>query len=284
MVAMIVLRLGGRRIMHKFILVIATALISSAASAIACGTAENPCSVELGSYVVAKPDGPGPYPAVVFLHGYGAGGYVALSIGEPILARGYAVIGPQGLDDSIGLARWNVPTGKNDGRNEPAFLRQVIESATNEHNIDPTRIILSGHSNGGTMTSYVACDDPGFARAYAPLSGTFRRPHPTLEACSGPVNLLHTHGWTDDDVPIEGQSLWGGEIIQGDVFYALQVWRTTNGCERMKPDATEIGEKFWRRSWKNCAGGTLELALHPGGHKIPEGWPGIMIDWFEALP
>ena len=43
---------------------------------------------------------------------------------------------------------------------------------------------------------------PG-AAAYAPVAGSFWRPHPDMEACAGPVDLLHTHGWRDKTVPLD---------------------------------------------------------------------------------
>ena len=262
----------------------AIAALASGNSAAACGSFEEPCEVALGSYVVATPETLGPHPAVLFLHGYAAGGYVALSIGEPMLARGYAVIGPQGLDDENGFASWNLPPRDPERRDEAAFLRQVIEDAGKFHGVDPAHVILTGHSFGGALTSYIACEDPDFARAYAPLAGSFRRPHPPLDACAGPVSLLHTHGWADERVPIEGRSVRGGAFVQGDVFYAMQIWREVNGCTGLKPDSIEVGDVYLRRSWKTCAGGAIEIALHSGGHEIPSGWADMVLDWYEALP
>ena len=113
------------------------------------------------------------------------------------------------------------------------------------------------------MASYIACEDPGFARAYAPLAGSFRRPLPSLDECEGPVSLLYTHGWADEDVPIEGRSVWGGSFVQGDVFQAMQIWRHANGCTKQNPDSIDVGDSYFRRSWTTCAHGSLEFALHP---------------------
>lgn len=252
--------------------------------AAACGSYEEPCKVSLGSYVIETPESPGPYPAVLFLHGYAAGGYVALSVGEPMLARGYAVIGPDGLNDENGLASWNLPPRDPEGRNEAEFLRQVIQSAANRHGIDPTQVLLAGHSFGGEMASYIACEDPSLARAFAPLAGTFRRPLPSPDKCKGPVNMIYTHGWADEDVPIEGRSVWGGRFVQADVFQAMQVWRHVNGCTEQNPDIIEVGQNYLRRIWASCAAGSLALAVHPGGHEIPAHWADMALDWYEALP
>lgn len=260
--------------------------LGTAPAQAACGIGEPACDVPMGSYHIAKPDGPGPHPTVIFLHGYGSSSESSLRVGAPMLARGYAVIGPQGLrrGDGDGPSSWSFHPEFPRARDERAFLKEIVADAEARHGIDPTRILLTGYSIGGSMTSYLACEDPGFARAYAPLAGAFWRPHPPLDACAGPVDLFHTHGWVDGTVPIEGRPLGGGRIQQGDVFYAMQVWREVNDCAGLKPDSFDIGELYWRRSWETCANGSLEFALHPGGHGIPRGWANMVIDWFETLP
>ena len=163
-----------------------------------------------------------------------------------------------------------------------AFFGTVIKDAAARHGIDPSRVILAGFSIGGSMTAYAACDAPQTFAAYAPLGGNFWRTHP--ESCAGPVKMLHTHGWTDTTVPLEGRWLRDGQIAQGDVFAALEIWRETNGCDAMRADGFQITEHYWRRAWERCdEGSALELALFPGGHIVPDDWAEMVIDWFEAL-
>ena len=89
-------------------------------------------------------------------------------------------------------------------------------------------MVLGGFSIGGSMTSYLACAAPEAFDAYLPVSGGFWRPHPT--ECVGPVRLLHTHGWTDTTVPLEGCVVRVEDIndpngfVQGDIFYTLGMW------------------------------------------------------------
>ncbi|MEM1363841.1 MAG: polyhydroxybutyrate depolymerase, partial [Pseudomonadota bacterium] len=168
-------------------------------------------------------------------------------------------------------------------RDEVDFLKAVIADAAETHGIDPLRVVLAGFSIGGSMTAYAACAAPDLAAAYAPLGGNFWRPHP--ESCAGPVRMLHTHGWTDTTVPLEGRWLRNGEIAQGDVFTALQIWRETNGCNEMRADQFSMDEAYWRRVWQRCKpDSALELALFPGGHVVPEDWSAMVADWLEAEP
>ena len=39
---------------------------------------------------------------------------------------------------------------------------------------------------------------------------------------------------------------------------------------------------MWRKRWK-CEIGGLELALHKGRLGLPQGWAGMVLDWFESL-
>lgn len=236
----------------------------------------------MGEYHVTLPDGPGPHPAVMFLHGAGGSGKGAMRM-NTLVQRGYAVIGPNGLDrpGRFGTG-WSFHPDRPKLRNELAFFAQIADDATTRFNLDRNAFVLAGFSIGGSMTSYVACAAPEIFAAYAPVAGSFWRPHPT--ECAGPVRLFHTHGWRDTTVPLEGRPLGGGTIKQGDVWHAMQLWRAENECDQMRPDAFDTIGNFWIRRWEDCrAGSALEFALHPGAHGIPRGWSDLAIDWFEGL-
>lgn len=247
-----------------------------------------PCVVPLGSYHITLPDiSEGTVPAVMFLHGAGGTGMGAIrntGMSTTLLSRGYAVIGPNGMDrpGRFGTGWYFIP-GRPVLRDELAFLTQVKKDAAARFNVDADAVLLAGFSVGGSMTSYIGCAAPEEFAAFAPVAGSFWRDLP--EDCAGPVRLLHTHGWRDQTVPLEGRPLRGGEIYQGDVWQSMQIWRAENGCDRLRPDSFDTDGLFWRRVWEDCAPGTaLEFALHPGGHRIPQGWSGMALDWFEALP
>lgn len=249
-----------------------------------CGDAEEACEVASGEYHITVPASEAPVPAVIFLHGAGGKGVSATRM-KTITERGYAAIGPQGKKrpGSRFGASWAFHPDRAQFRDEPAFIREVIADAVANHNVDPDRIMIGGFSIGGSMTSYLACADPTLARAFAPVAGGFWRPHPEITGCAGPVNLLHTHGWKDKTVPLEGRPLGGGRIFQGDIWVTMQIWRETNGCTGMRADSFDINDNFWVRKWDTCKTGALEFALHQGAHGIPRGWATMAIDWFESL-
>ena len=251
-----------------------------------------PCTIEGGEYFIAKPDAAtGDTPSIFFIHGFGSSGegiFKNTGIVKAVLSRGYALIAPSGMKMENRNGRsWSFHPNGRKKRDEIAFINAVKQDAIKNHGIDGDKALLAGFSIGGSMTSYLACAAPESFKAYAPVGGSFWRPHPTT--CKGPVKLLHTHGWTDGTVPLEGRFLGApakdavGSVAQGDVFHAMQIWRETNDCVHMKADRFVTKGPFWRRIWDRCApDSALELALFPGGHIIPPGWADIAIDWFEA--
>lgn len=272
-----------RPIHHLFA---ALCLILIAPFALACGGPGAPCEAPGGGiYHAALPEGAEAPPVLVFLHGFGGRGEGVIrnrGLLKPVLARGYAVIAPQGLPFREGRkgGAWNAFANR-DRRDDVAFLGRVIDDAAARFGLDRDRVLLGGFSGGGMMTWRVACDAPDLAAAYAPIAGLLWRPLP--EACAGPVRLFHTHGWSDPVVPIEGRSVAGGRFTQGDLFAGLDILRAANGCLKDDPDNYAVTGDHQRRKWVCAEGTALEMALHPGGHRISTGWSAMTLDWFEGL-
>lgn len=285
----------GRLAMLRVILygcAVIGALFVSAAVGVPCGGAQSACQVDKGSYHVALPEDAAerarPLPAVLFFHGAGGSGarvFNNRAMTDTLTGRGYLVIAPNAIPRPGGRFGpvWSFIPGRVAHRDEAVFVEQVLDDARQRFSLDRDRVLMTGFSIGGSLSWYLACQRPELARAYAPVAGAFWRPYP--ERCAGPVKLLHTHGWVDKTVPLEGRPLGDGSIMQGDVFHALAMLRELNGCSKLRADAFSFSEDYWHRRWDSCAPGTaLELALHAGGHRIPRGWADMALDWFEGLP
>jgi polyhydroxybutyrate depolymerase len=249
------------------------------------------CQVPLGEYAIHLPqrDDGKSVPALLYFHGAGGSGPKAMrnrGMVNAFVDRGYAVIAPSGLKrpNSRFGPGWSFSPIRVKQRDELAFAKQIIADAANQHNIDAESILMSGFSVGGSLVWYLACQNSDVAKAYAPVAGAFWRPYPSSTDCQGPIKMLHTHGWRDGTVPLEGRPLGGGRIYQGDVFQGLKILREVNGCSQLRANAFETSGTFWRRKWTRCTpGSALEFALHQGGHGVPKGWASMAIDWFEAL-
>ncbi len=252
-----------------------------------CGKDDAPCEVPLGTYHAAIPeDGATQMPAILFLHGAGGTGRGTLGISgtvRAILDRGYAVLAPDGLQWRPGRngGSWSfLPEEQRERRrDEAAFFAEIVADAAERFGVDPNSVLLAGFSAGAFMVNYLACETPDAFPAYAPVSGGFWRPHP--ENCAGPVRLLHTHGFRDGTVPLEGRPLGSGQYLQGDIFEGLGLWRRTNDCVASDPDGYRTSGQFERRYWDCAPGSALEFALFPGGHGVPAGWVEMTLDWFE---
>ena len=263
-------------------------MFSANASFATCGAPDEPCEIDGGSYHAVTPDGPA-VGALMFLHGWGSSGRGSLRMTRLVQAfndAGYVVIAPNGTArEGRSGRRWSFRPGRIGPRDDFEFLKQVKQDAATRFGFDADRVLLSGFSIGGSMTAYMACAYPEAFAAYAPVAGGMWRPHPA--SCAGPVRLLHTHGWKDGVMPLEGRLLRGSfqdenAVIQGDVFATMEVWRMANQCVNHKPDRFDVSERYWTRGWDRCVeGSALDFAMHQGGHSVPRGWSEMAMEWFE---
>ncbi len=272
---------------------ITAALLSLVAgmSQAGCGLDADACVFEQGTYHVALPDGD-IKGSIVFLHGWGGSGQGSINNKRwvPVmLQNGLAVIAPDGTRrEGRNGRRWSFHPDWPQQRDDVAFLSAVKNDASKRFALDADRMMLGGFSIGGSMTHYLACQTPDAFFAYVPVAGAFWRTHP--QACNGSVRLLHTHGWTDTTVPLEGRVLRGENaddpdaVMQGDVFYSMELWRAENGCKQLRGDQFKTSGEFWRRAWLRCDSETaLELALFPGGHTVPNGWAEMIVEWYDVI-
>jgi len=271
-----------------FAAMMAAAIAASAQAQTACG-GDVPCEIETGVYHVALPEAPEGAPMVVWLHGYGGAGSKAVAntgFANGFTGRGYALIAPDGL-------KWHGPESKTewsvrDGypaypRNDQNFVRAVIDDAASRFHLDRSRVFLTGFSRGGSMVWDIACLWPKSAAAYASISGGFWKPG--SEECAGPVHLLHTHGFSDRIVPLEGRPIFNPPFfgVQSEIDAGLLTFRREMNCAQRATEV-DVSGPLWRKEWTECEGGSVTFLLGPGGHGIPTGWTTLALDWFESLP
>lgn len=245
------------------------ALMASAATACGRGT---DCEVPLGTYRIAMPDEPA-RGVILYFHGYrgtAAGVMRNGALVDAALARGLAVVAPQGLDRT-----WSFPGSPRDARDETAFMRQVHDDMLARFDLPAERIMVTGFSTGGTMTWHMACDLGGLFAGYAPIAGAYWEPEP--ERCpSEPPVLLHIHGTADRTVPMQGRPI-GPRAHQGDVRESIAQWRRQAQCGT-EPRLRRQGRLTCAR-WTECEAGVIELCLHDGGHSIRSEW--VLGAWDE---
>lgn len=129
---------------------------------------------------------------------------------------------------------------------------------------DPTRIGVTGVSNGGGMTARLACDAADLIAAAAPVAGGYS----TLPACSPPrrMPVLEIHGARDPIVPINGK----GPDHAGSVASYLAGWTARDGCAAAP--SVRTGPTVVTRTRWACAGGTV--VQHDRVEDVGHDWPG----------
>ena len=109
-----------------------------------------------GSYLPAAWDRRAPAPLVVMLHGYGSSGPEhAQGLGLQQLSddASFVLAMPDGLVDSNGRRFWNATDACCDfdgvGVDDVAYVRWILDDVASRMPIDPARVYVVGHSNGG---------------------------------------------------------------------------------------------------------------------------------------
>ena len=268
-------------ILRRCLALIGGVLLFPLGDAFAC-PGETPCVVEMGSYLAVLPpgwDGRRPLAATIFFHGWQSS--AASFAGDAAFTAAFAAEGvmlvlPDGLNHT-----WAHVGSPSQARDELAFMDQVRADLLARWPVDPGRILVTGFSQGGSMVWDLACYRGHDYRAFVAVSGAFWEPLP-LQCASGPVDLLHLHGTSDDMVPMAGRSI-GGHWRQGDVRQGLAILREADGCPAAPArEETVIGLSC--EIWNDCSSGReLRLCLHPGGHMMPEGWVHLAHDWARGL-
>lgn len=241
-------------------------------------------------HVPASYDANRPAPLLILLHGYTGSGeandaYFHMAAAAP--QGGFVYATPDGTIDGDGNRFWNATDAccNFDRRtvDDVAYLSSVIADIQGQLAIDPKRIAVVGHSNGGFMSYRMACERSDLVGAVVSLAGaTFADPvdcKPTE-----PVSVAQVHGTADDVILFDG----GGPLTDGAGPYpgaetTATTWAAYDGCgtdaaalspkidvdadlsDGADPAETSVLE------WSRCdAGATVQLWTIPNGSHAPD--------------
>lgn len=228
-------------------------------------------------------------PLLINLHGYsgesfGHSSYTFLQ--TMAKERGLAYVAPDGTIDSLQNQFWNASIACcnfNDvAVDDVAYIKSLIDEASQKVSIDPMRIYLFGHSNGHFMSYKFACSTKGIVAAIAGLAGS------TDEPCDGaPTNILHIHGTADQTILYGGGELFAKRYPSVD--QTLAQWSEINSCSASKESDFElmqstVGEETTNRTY-SCSKADLELWRINGGVHTPtldKEFANKVLDWLLA--
>lgn len=215
-----------------------------------------------------------PAPVVCALHGGAANSGLQMHLKvdfTPLAdAEGFVVVYPSGV------AGWNIGSHdaysvrrRTSGADDVGFFQAMFDVLVQEGVADPKRIYVTGGSNGGVMTQYLACVMPeriagiGVVVATLPKAAERDWPQPSL-----PVPALVMLGTEDRFKP------WEGNADQFSAAETVAFWRKVNGCGA-EPVRQELpdrdpgdGCRVTRESWPGEAP-VVFYTLAGHGH----GWP-----------
>ena len=190
-----------------------------------------------GPVTVTVPSGyePGtPLPLVLVLHGYGGNGASMRSWWQMHLRAeeyGFFVAHPEGTIDSGGSRFWNATDAccnfYGSSVDDSQYLLDFIDEIRSQLDVDPDRVYVCGHSNGGFMSHRMACDHPGTIAAIGSMAGAVWN-DPLACDPDSPVHVLQIHGTSDSVIRYEGGSIGGG-VYPGAVE-STEYWAGVGGC------------------------------------------------------
>jgi len=174
---------------------------------------------------------------------------------------------PQGLrtpvpriDPEGKMSGWQKFLGDQNDR-DLAFFDVMLASLKQDRQVDPQRIYVAGHSNGGFFTYLLWATRGDQLAAIAPVAAMNGLRD---EARQKPLPVLHVAGEKDQIVPFSFQ------------LGTLQRLRQRNECaiEGRSLDAE-------RTEYASQVGATVITMLHTGGHEIPANAPARIVDFFQ---
>ncbi len=258
---------------------------TAAASATLVVGGDRPVTVRVPSSYDASQ----PAPLLLLLHGYGASGaeidrYFALA--DTAQRQGFVYATPEGTISSNGSRFWNGTDACCDfdhrGVDDVAYLSSVIADIQGALAIDPKRIAVVGHSNGGFMSYRMACERSDLVAAIVSLAGeTFA----DTADCkpSEPVSVAQVQGTADEVVRFDGGGPFSADTgPHPGAMTTATTWATYDGCG---PDASLLSTKIdvdaglsdgadpaetTVQEWSGCDGGaTVQLWTIPSGRHSP---------------
>lgn len=239
------------------------------------------------TYRVHMPDAAAPAegrPVLIVLHGGGGNGkQVDRSKGISDLAdqEGFLAVYPNGSGRTSKLLTWNAHNccgyAHSQHIDDVAFISALIDRVIVEYDVDPTRVYVTGHSNGAMMTFRLACELSDKIAAAAPYAGAL-----DTDSCSpnSPVPMLIMNGEDDTSVLVAGGTGSGIDDTRVDTptSFAVDTWVAANGCTDV-PIETDDGQTLIK-SWTDCASKSAvkQVLIRDWGHTWPTIEDGAPID------
>lgn len=162
------------------------------------------------------------------------------------------------------------------GRDENAFVKQVLNNASQRFWIDQTNSVIVGIGHGGALAWQMACRSPETAALFLPVNGAFWGGAPKI--CRGGGKLIHTHERRSDFWPINGAKTKKKRFGQSSIFNTLEMYARSNGCQSGAKEHREDWNSHLVRSWSACGfNSSVDLLILEKPFDFPEWWLDLVL-------
>jgi polyhydroxybutyrate depolymerase len=218
-------------------------------------------------YVPASYRGTRAVPVVFNFHGYGSNARQQMVYGNftPLADRdGFLIVAPDGQ----GARRHFNLTNEKGLQNDVAMVLALLDHIEATFCVDAARVFSTGMSDGGAVTSVLACVASNRFAAFGAVAVEVYR-----KGCGGtrPVSIVAFHGTADPVVPFNGGREAATGTTLGAAPTAMAGWAGHDHCDAKFVD-TRVGSEVRRRTWSGCDGSSSVVfyIIDGGGHT----WPG----------
>jgi polyhydroxybutyrate depolymerase len=223
-------------------------------------------------YVPAAYGGARNVPVVFDFHGFGSNAKQQIVYGnfKPEANRDdFLIVAPDGQVTPAGR-HFNL--GNESGlQNDVAMVGALLDHLEATLCVDTTRVYATGMSDGGGMTSVLACVAADRFAAFGPVAVLLFIPN-----CNPgrPIPFTAFMGTADPIVPFDGGKVncCGGSMLAAAPD-TMAKWAAYDGCGAAFTDE-RLGTEVRKRTWPGCPGAAPTFyIIDGGGHTWPGGIP-----------
>jgi polyhydroxybutyrate depolymerase len=246
------------------------------------------------------------YPLIIVLHGFGANGgpqSIYLGLNTRVDSKQYVLVVPDGTENADGKKFWNATPACCAASQEEfqvddvAYIRSLIEEAAANYSIDPARIGLIGHSNGGFMSLRMACEASDLVTSVVSLAGSTFADDASCAPATHPVSVLAMHGDADDTILYDGGQFGFDPNPYPGAKETIERFAAHAGCDSSNPliaanldvVGSIAGLETSVLQYSSCAEGVdVDLWTMVGAPHVPFPWVAsaldLVVEWIIEHP
>jgi len=217
-----------------------------------------------------------PAPVIIMLHYHGGTAELQANLshaGNLAAQMGYWVILPPAV-----AGYWNAdPADTAPTADDVGYLTNLIHTVTAQYPVDATRVSMTGLSDGGFMTTRMACEQPDLIAAGVAVAAQMRDSLQAVCRPSRPVPMVFVLGTKDPLVPYNGTYQFTGAAKSFGTWTGFNACNTSDTTTTNLPVLVNDGTSVTLQHNAACTSlGEADLyTVANGGHAWPGGQPNL---------